>query len=206
MGLEMLGAFTAGLLLITISELGDKSFFISLCLAMRYPRRWVFVGSATALALMTVLSVLMGQAIALVSKDISRWGMIALFVFFGVKLLWDAWQMGDGSTDEVQREAIEAIEADRKSLGSAWAVVSQSFGLTFLAEWGDRTQFATISLAAAQNPVGVVLGATLGHAICSAIAVYVGKAIAAKLSEKVITAIGGVLFLIFAAWAAVIPG
>ena len=70
--------------------------------------------------------------------------------------------------------------------------------LTFIAEWGDRTQFATISLAAAQNPVGVILGGILGHAICSAIAVFSGKAIASHLSEKVITFMGGVLFLIFA--------
>ena len=78
------------------------------------------------------------------------------------------------------------------------AIISKAFMLTFIAEWGDRTQFATISLAAAHNPVGVVLGGILGHAICAAIAVFSGKAMASHLSEKVITFVGGVLFLIFA--------
>jgi hypothetical protein len=40
----MLTGFTAGLLLITLSELGDKTFFIGAILAMRHPRRWVFLG------------------------------------------------------------------------------------------------------------------------------------------------------------------
>ena len=57
----MLAAFTASLLLITISELGDKTFFIAAILAMRHRRRWVFAGAVGALGLMTVLSVLVGD-------------------------------------------------------------------------------------------------------------------------------------------------
>jgi putative Ca2+/H+ antiporter (TMEM165/GDT1 family) len=69
--------------------------------------------------------------------------------------------------------------------------------LTFVGEWGDRTQFATIALAAANDPWGVTAGAIVGHAICAAIAVMGGRLIAAHISEKLITGLGGLLFLVF---------
>jgi Ca2+/H+ antiporter, TMEM165/GDT1 family len=206
----MLSGFTAGLLLITCAELGDKTFFISLCLAMRFPRRWVFLGAIAALALMTLLSVVMGQMLTLLPKDIVHYSLILLFVLFGLKLLYDASQMQDGSLAEVEQEACASIDEQQlKNTGwwatgwaggwsTGWATVSKSFVMTFLAEWGDRTQFATASLAADYDPIGVILGGILGHTICAAIAVYAGKAIASRLSEKVITAIGGALFLVFA--------
>ncbi|MBD0343400.1 MAG: TMEM165/GDT1 family protein, partial [Coleofasciculus sp. Co-bin14] len=60
----MLTAFTAGLLLITVSELGDKTFFIAVILAMKHSRRLVFAGVLAALAAMTILSVLLGRAVS----------------------------------------------------------------------------------------------------------------------------------------------
>ncbi len=195
----MLTAFTAGLTLITISELGDKTFFITLCLAMRYPRRWVFIGSTVALAAMTILSVGLGQIVALLPKGVAYYSSILLFIVFGLKLIYDAYQMKGDSLADIEQEACDTIaDSNIDKMYGAMAIISKAFMLTFVAEWGDRTQFATISLAAAQNPVGVVLGGILGHAICAAIAVFSGRAIASHLSEKVITFVGGVLFLIFA--------
>ena len=190
--------FTASLLLITISELGDKTFFIALCLAIRLPRRWVFLGATAALALMTVLSVLMGQVLTLLPKETVHQSMIAMFLVFGVKLLYDASRMRTNTLAHVEQEACDVISERESSMRTGWAIVAQSFVMTFLAEWGDRTQFATVSLAAVHSPLSVIIGGVLGHAICAAIAVYAGKAIAVRLSEKVITAIGGVLFLVFA--------
>jgi Ca2+/H+ antiporter, TMEM165/GDT1 family len=196
----MLTAFTAGLLLIGISELGDKTFFIALCLAMRYPRRWVFLGAIAALALMTVLSVLMGQAVALLPKDVTRIASIVLFLGFGLKLLSDAKQMKpQGVACGAELEAFEDVETTAAALGHRpGAIVLKTFVMTFLGEWGDRTQFATITLAAAQNPWGVTAGAIVGHGICAAIAVYCGKLVAGRLSERLVTACGGLLFLVFA--------
>ena len=56
-----------------------------------------------------------------------------------------------------------------------------------------------MSLAAIHSPFSVIVGGVLDYTTCAAIAVFSGKAIAARLSEKVITTIGGVLFLVFAA-------
>ena len=75
---------------------------------------------------------------------------------------------------------------------------SQAFTLTFLAEWGDRSQIATIAMAAAQHPIGVCLGAALGHALCTSLAVVGGRILASSISERTVALMGGVLFLIFA--------
>lgn len=196
----MLAAFTAGLLLITISELGDKTFFIAAILAMRHRRRYVFIGAIAALALMTVLSVLFGQVAALLPQVYVQWAETILFLAFGVKLLIDARRLSDQPNVEEQEEALTVVKnADEKlpKRHSGLAVILQAFSLTFIAEWGDRTQFTTIALAAANNPVGVTFGAIVGHAICAAIAVACGKFICGRISERTIALIGGSLFLIF---------
>jgi Ca2+/H+ antiporter, TMEM165/GDT1 family len=200
----MLTAFTAGLTLITAAELGDKTFFISLCLAMRYPRRWVFIGAMLALIAMTLISVVMGQLLSLLPPIVTRWAVIGLFIFFGIKLLYDAYKMspnqGITCETEAQQEAIADVNQMTASLGkvAVGSLLTKTFVMTFLAEWGDRTQIATASLAAKYDAIGVTLGAIVGHGICAAIAVVGGKLIAGRLSERWVTAAGGVLFLIFA--------
>lgn len=196
----MLTAFTAGLLLVSISELGDKTFFIAAILAMRHPRRWVFIGAIAALSLMTVLSVLFGQAASLLPQVYVQWAEAILFLGFGVKLLLDARRMSNQPNLEEQEEALSAVkdaEAKLPKRHTPWAVITEAFGLTFIAEWGDRTQITTIALAAANHPIGVTLGAILGHAICAAIAVACGRLVCGRISERTITALGGGLFLVF---------
>ncbi|MBR8830578.1 MAG: hypothetical protein N5P05_003892 [Chroococcopsis gigantea SAG 12.99] len=202
----MLNAFTAGLLLITISELGDKTFFISVILSTRYPRRPVFLGAVSALIAMTVISVMLGSAIAFLPKRYVDYAEIIMFIVFGIKLIIDAWKMPAHHEREIIQEAEAEIATKAITLEknhSPWNIFAESFLLTFIAEWGDRTQIATITLAASNNALGVTLGAITGHTICALIAVMGGKMIAGKISEKTITFIGGILFLIFAAVAVV---
>ncbi|WP_204152736.1 TMEM165/GDT1 family protein [Leptolyngbya sp. CCY15150] len=201
----MLEAFTAGLLLITVSELGDKTFFIAVILAMKHSRRLVFLGAWGALAAMTVLSVLFGQVVSLLPPSLVRWAEVLLFLGFGLKLLYDAWRMkaiADGCEEGEAMEAVARAESNSPPKPSVLAIVFEVFSLTFLAEWGDRTQIATIALAAAKHPLGVTVGAILGHAICTAIAVIGGRAICGRISERTVTLLSGILFLIFAGVAA----
>lgn len=79
-------------------------------------------------------------------------------------------------------------------LSPAWV---QTFVMTFLGEWGDRSQIATIAMAAGQDYWWVTLGAVLGHGCCTSVAVIGGRAIAGKVSLKVVTIGGAVAFLIF---------
>ncbi|KAI8632658.1 UPF0016-domain-containing protein [Xylariaceae sp. FL1651] len=79
-------------------------------------------------------------------------------------------------------------------LSPAWV---QTFVMTFLGEWGDRSQIATIAMAAGQDYWWVTLGAVLGHACCTGVAVIGGRAIAGKVSLKVVTMGGAIAFLVF---------
>jgi Ca2+/H+ antiporter, TMEM165/GDT1 family len=212
----MLEAFTAGLLLITASELGDKTFFMAVVLATRYPRKPVLIGVVGALAAMTILSVGIGHFLMLLPQFLlqhlpSSLSFLAkitiqqvaalLFFLFGLKLLYESRQMSAQTDEEVRTGATEAVDAGERKFqqrNTFWKIAIESFLLTFVAEWGDRTQIATIALAAAKNPIGVIIGGILGHTICSLIAVWGGKMIAGKISEKMITVIGGLLFILFA--------
>ncbi|KAJ5918279.1 hypothetical protein N7454_010654 [Penicillium verhagenii] len=79
-------------------------------------------------------------------------------------------------------------------LSPAWV---QTFVMTFLGEWGDRSQIATIAMAAGQDYWWVTIGATAGHGICTAAAVIGGRAIAGKVSMRVVTLGGAAAFLVF---------
>lgn len=194
-------AFASSFFMIIVSELGDKTFFIAAILAMRFDRRFVFLGAAGALAAMTVLSAVIGVILpSILPPQYTQWAATLLFVYFGVQLLREAYTMfatgvGIGPSGELE-EVEKSLEDEKKS--SSTALLLQAFMLTFLAEWGDRSQIATIALAAARSPVGVTMGGVLGHACCTALAVLGGRVLASRISERTVLASGGVLFLVFA--------
>ena len=76
-------------------------------------------------------------------------------------------------------------------------VFAQTFILTFLGEWGDRSQIATMALAAGQDFWWVTLGTITGHGMCTGVAVMGGRLLASKISVRNVTLGGGLTFLIF---------
>ncbi|KAG0637575.1 hypothetical protein HOY80DRAFT_251902 [Tuber brumale] len=79
-------------------------------------------------------------------------------------------------------------------LSPAWV---QTFVMTFLGEWGDRSQIATIAMAAGQDYWYVTIGAISGHAICTGIAVVGGRMLASRISVRNVTLGGAGAFLVF---------
>ncbi|KAI9326501.1 hypothetical protein DFJ73DRAFT_766780 [Zopfochytrium polystomum] len=77
------------------------------------------------------------------------------------------------------------------------SVFVQCFILTFLAEWGDRSQIATIALAGAHDFWFVMIGALIGHGVCALLAVMGGRFLAERISVKAVTIFGAILLLIF---------
>jgi len=220
-----LHAFIASLSVIIVSELGDKTFFIAAIMAMRHPRTTVFIGAIGALGLMTVLSVFLGYATTVIPRKYTFYISTALFAIFGLKMLKEGYDMdpneGQEEYEEVQaelkkkeaeleQETVQDMETGiirnkvkRSKVYRFFArlcspILIQAFTMTFLAEWGDRSQLTTIILGSREDPLGVSIGGTLGHALCTGLAVIGGRLIAQRISVRTVTLIGGVVFLLFA--------
>ncbi|AIN97371.1 membrane protein, putative [Leishmania panamensis] len=219
---SLLDGFLSSLSMILVSEIGDKTFFIACLMAMRHPKLTVYIGALGALAAMTVLSALMGVVVPnLLSVQVTQMLAVVLFMVFGGKILYDELIRRKANDEESEDEMSEAAAALRRrdpndpaetgSVASStymsvparrWRtllnpVMVEAFTLTFVAEWGDRSQLATIALAAAKSPYGVTVGGILGHAICTGGAVLCGNLIAQRVSMKTVNVLGGVLFIIF---------
>ena len=195
-------AFGASLTAITLAELGDKTFFMALILAARHRGRDVFLGAFLALTAVTLLSLGLGYGLReLLPPTVVPWLAAVLFLGFGLKLLVDAQGMRADEAEEEEQEAEQAInEAEsRRRISTTWAVIWEAFGLVFLAELGDRTQFTTIFLATAPafTFVGLLAGTLLGHALVTGLAVGAGKWIGGRISEKLLYRLSGGLFLAF---------
>ncbi|GLC45369.1 hypothetical protein PLESTB_000315100 [Pleodorina starrii] len=203
--------FFAAFSLIFLSEIGDKTFFIAALLAMKIGRWMSFFGSVSALAVMTVISVAIGAICSRVpdalksSIPVGELAGIALLVFFGIKTLRDGLskpEEGPSTADEELADAesaVQQVEGGKAKQQSPLAVFFEVATLIFLAEWGDRSMLATIALGAAQNPVGVAVGAIGGHAIATGIAVLGGGIASKYVSERTVNIVSGLLFLLFAA-------
>jgi len=197
-GGDFVTATINSLLVILLTELGDKTFFIAAVLAMKNGRAIVYAGAMGALALMHILSCIMGVALpSLLPRAYTHFASAVLFLYFGCRLLKDAYEMvGEGPSEELQEVEEELInkkdgsateedrcddvedgEKGKAKKGSSvlksdnLKVLTQAFTLTFLAEWGDRSQIATVALAAQKNVFGVALGGLIGHAFCTGLAV-----------------------------------
>ena len=151
-----LAAFGSSLTAITLAELGDKTFFMALILAVRHRARWVFMGSFAALTAVTLISLALGYGLReLLPQSLVPWLAAVLFLSFGIKLLIDAQGMAANAATEEKAEAEQAINTaeSSKAFNTAWAVIWEAFVLVFIAELGDRTQFTTIFMATAPTQV-----------------------------------------------------
>lgn len=226
---ESASPFFMSVSMIVVSEIGDKTFLIAALMAMKAPRLLVFTAAFSSLAIMTVLSGIVGHALpSLIPQNVTQMLASLMFVVFGVRLFKEGLHMSKevGVGEEMQEVEDEMSSADlQKNLSSmenggsaqsqsSWKAALtkvnnlmsyilspiwvQVFVMTFLGEWGDRSQIATIAMAAGSDYWSVILGAVLGHAICTAAAVIGGKLMAQKISMRNVTLGGAVTFIIFA--------
>lgn len=217
---SVLQGFSKSLAMTVLSEIGDKTFFAAAILAMRHPRRLVLSGCLAALVVMTILSAFVGWAAPnLISRKWTHHITTLLFFGFGIWSLWDGFHEGGESEELAEVEA--KLDADWTKAGSGAAkqngkvaddvkkearpflsqffspILLKAFSITFFGEWGDKSQLATIGLAADENPFGVVLGGIVAQALCTTAAVVGGKSLASQISEKIVALSGGVLFIVF---------
>lgn len=205
-GPGLFDALFASLSMILVSEIGDETFIIAALMAMRHPKSTVLSGALSALYVMTILSTGLGRIVPnLISRKHTNSAATVLYLFFGLRLLYIAWKSDPkGSQKKEIEEVEEKLESGqgKSTIRRFFArfctpIFLEAFILTFLAEWGDRSQIATIALATHKNAIGVAVGASLGHTLCTSLAVVGGSMLASKISQRTVATIGGVLFLGF---------
>lgn len=180
----MLEAFLLSFGVIFVAELGDKSQLMALAFATRFKFWPVIIAITLATGVVHLFSVLIGGLIgeAMPTQAINFVSALA-FVFFA---LWTL--RGDELTEE-----------DEKSTHLSSRHVVMSVGTVFfLAELGDKTMLATITLATDNGLFGTWLGSTLGMVAADALAIVVGRALGERLPEKAIRIGSSIAFLVFA--------
>lgn len=178
-------AFLLSTAVFFVAELGDKSQLMAMTFAARYRLRDVLIGITAATAIVHLASVGIGYLVGDTFAEQQHWLSIVAGVAF---LGFAAWTLrGDELTDD------EADKA-RSSQGAAILAVGVAF---FLAELGDKTMLATITLATQQGWLGTWIGSTVGMVAADALAIVVGAVLAKKLPEHVIKWGAAALFALF---------
>ena len=178
-------AFLLSFAVIFVAELGDKSQLMAMTFATRY-KFWTVVAAITvATAIVHLFSVALGNVIgaALPIGPINIAAGVA-FVFFG---LWTL--RGDKLSEDEESKA-------SRSNRPAFFAVAIAF---FLAELGDKTMLATVTLATTEGWFGTWIGSTLGMVAADVLAIGVGVLLGKALPEKVIKIGAAVLFFAFGA-------
>jgi putative Ca2+/H+ antiporter (TMEM165/GDT1 family) len=181
----LLEAFVLSFVIIFLAEMGDKSQLMSLAFATRYRAATVLASITVATLLLNAGSVIVGATIAM-ALPTELIQVAAGVVFLG----FAAWTLrGDGPDGD-------DTEYVRRSGGRALLAIGTAF---FLAELGDKTMLAAMTLATTEEPVGVWLGATCGMVAANAIAVGIGAAIGTRLPERWIRLLAAGAFALFGA-------
>ncbi len=169
--------------IIFVAELGDKSQLLALTFAARYRALPVLIAISAATALVHALSVIAG-AVAGAALPTNAISVVAGSAFLG----FAAWTLrGDALSER------EASKADR-STRSAVAAAAVAF---FLAELGDKTMLATITLASTEGLFGTWVGSTLGMVAADALAIFAGAQLGKRLPERTIKIAAASSFVVF---------
>lgn len=182
----MLSALLLSFAVVFVAELGDKSQLMAMTFAARFKWWVVLLGITAATALTHIASVGIGFALgsAIPGQLITAVAGISMLVF----AFW-TWR-GDTLSDD------ETASADRVTR-SVFLAVASAF---FLAELGDKTMLATITLTTQHNWFGVWIGSTLGMVAADGLAIAVGALLGSRLPERAIAIGATILFFGFGAW------
>ncbi|WP_460962000.1 TMEM165/GDT1 family protein [Parasphingorhabdus pacifica] len=171
---------------IFVAELGDKSQLMAMTFATRYRPWQVLLGITVATTVIHAFAVALGFGMG--STLPTEWiGLVAGLAFLG----FAAWTLrGDRLTESEKAKA-------SRGAGSAVLAVTAAF---FLAELGDKTMLATVTLAAQHDWLGTWIGSTVGMVLADALAIGIGLLLGRHLPDRVIRYGAAALFAVFGAW------
>ncbi|MFZ6649627.1 TMEM165/GDT1 family protein [Undibacterium sp. TJN25] len=178
-------AFLVSALAIAVGEIGDKTQLLALLLAARYKKPLpIVLGILCATLANHALAALLGQWVAAhVSAGVLRWALGLSFIAIA------AWTL---KPDE--------MEENSSVSHSRYGVFMVTCIAFFLAEIGDKTQLATVALAAKYSSIGwVVAGSTVGMMVADVPAVFLGKIASPNFPFKLVRYIAATIFLLIGA-------
>ncbi|RCV55578.1 TMEM165/GDT1 family protein [Marinitenerispora sediminis] len=168
---------------IFVAEMGDKTQLVAMSLATRYRARTVLLGITAATVAVHGLSVLIAEVLGLAIP--TEWVTLVAGLAF---LAFGAWTLrGDEMTDKDEKRA-----ASRR-IRSGFLTVCAVF---FLAELGDKTMLATITVGTQYPWLPVWIGSTAGMVLADGLAIAVGAMLGKKLPERAIQIGAAVLFFV----------
>ena len=194
-----LGIVATAFALIFPVELPDKTFVATLVLATRYRPLLVWLGVSAAFVVQCLVAVVAGGLLALLPTALVSAVAGTLFLV-GAVVLW----RGAASADkEETADEQEAAAARTTADVNGFKVVATSFGVLFLAEWGDLSQLLTAGLAARyHDPVSVFVGSLLALVTVAGLAVILGRTLLRFVRLSTIRRVGAVVCLVLACLAA----
>jgi len=176
-----LQALISSLGLILLMELGDKTMLTAMCLSAQYRQpKLVLLATMIALATSSVIAVTIGFILsATLPVEIITYVSGILFLILGIFTLVNS-----------NSETVDTCDNPRTLFGM--------FSLVLISELGDKSQIATLALAAQSLfPVMIFIGAILGFLVVSAIGVYAGASIAERIPIKTVKRVVGIVFILF---------
>ena len=178
-------AFWLSTAVIFVAELGDKSQLMAMTFATRYKIRDVIIGITAATAIVHLASVGIGAWIGDSFADSQHIISIIAGIAFLAFAAW-TWR-GDELTED---------EADKARLSQGAAILAVGVAF-FLAELGDKTMLATITLATQEGWLGTWIGSTLGMVAADALAIIAGAVLGKHLPDQVIKIGATLAFVVF---------
>jgi len=174
-------ALTASFVLIVVAEMGDKTQFLAMSFAAKNNAYKVLFAIFLATMANFSITVVIGQLLTtVVPLDIISLAASLSFIGFG---LWTL-------REEVPKE--------ENKKPARFGVVGTVFLAFFIAEFGDKTQLATLSLAAEyQSGLAVLIGAVLGMLVADGVGIVAGVVLGKHIPEKIIKWVSAMIFLIF---------
>jgi putative Ca2+/H+ antiporter (TMEM165/GDT1 family) len=183
---------------IFLVELPDKTFIATLVMSTRFRPLLVWIGVCLAFFVQTAIAVAAGGLVARLPRTPVELFACLMFLAGGLLLLRGA---GRADEEEAETEAEFGEKAARSVVG--WRVVTLSFTVLFLAEWGDLSQILTASLVVRyDDPASVFVGAFLALATVSGLAAALGRTLLTRMRLSTIRRVGGTVCLLLAAYTA----
>ena len=167
---------------VALAEIGDKTQLLAFILAARFKKPLpIILGILAATVINHGLAGALGAWItSSISPEVLRWGLGASFIGMAI------WTM-----------IPDKIEEEETQVAQRFGIFGATFITFFLAEMGDKTQIATVAMAAHYSaPLMVVIGTTLGMLIADVPAVFAGDKLANKIPMKLVHSIAAAVFAV----------